>query len=201
LKQSVYICGDSFCASDLDYPEITPWHELIPNSRTLAVNCASNLLIGQQVDQAIKDKAEFIIVSFTSSLRSEIIWDGKVTPFSWLSLDDTTPFDHKTLDALRKVFNHVDLSTEIKRSERIIESTLSRLVDSRIPFCFDQGGFEHPSYGGVGTYFIKYDQYRSKYCLWDYAPRGYHRPYFHIEDQSIHNEIAEYYTKKLLSNQ
>jgi len=197
----IYICGDSFGSSDKDYPEVTPWHELIPKSKTLAFNCASNLLIRQQVDQAIKDKAKFIIVSFTSSLRSEIMWNGKITPFSWLSLDDTTPFDRKTLDALKKIFTHIDLSTEIKRNESIIKFTLDSLIDSNIPFCFDQGGFEHPSYGKVGTYFTKYNQYRSKYCLWDYASRGYHRPYFHIEDQSIHNMIADYYNNFIQGRQ
>jgi hypothetical protein len=32
-------------------------------------------------------------------------------------------------------------------------------------FKFDQGGFEHPSYGGAGKYLNKYEEYRSKYCL------------------------------------
>jgi len=189
----IYICGDSWCSSDPDYPEITPWHELIPNSKTLAFNCASNLLISEQVNQAINNNASHIIVSFTSSLRSELLWKDEVVPFSWLSLDNTTPFDQSTLNSLREIFERIDLSTEIKRNELIIESTLQRLVDSSIPFLFDQGGFEHPSYGGSNTYFAKFDQYRSKYSLWDYAGRGYHRPYFHIEDQNIHNMIADYY--------
>lgn len=193
MKQSVYICGDSFCTSDPEYPKITPWHELIPNAKTLGRNCASNLLISQQVQQAIDQNPKFIIVSFTSSLRSEIIWDGEVTPFSWLSLDHTTPFDQKTLDTLRLMFDKIDLNTEIARNKLIIESTLIMLSNSNVPFKFDQGGFEHPSYGGVGTYFKEFNEHRSKYCLWDYAERGYHRPYFHIEDQIIHNEIAEYY--------
>jgi len=193
----IYICGDSFCSSDPDYPEITPWHELISNSKTLAFNCASNLLISQQVNTAIAQKPDFIIVGFTSSLRSELLWENKVTPFSWLSLDDTTPFDQLTLTALRGIFEKIDLSTEIKRNELIIEATLQRLVDSGIPFLFDQGGFEHPSYGGSNTYFTKFKQYQSNYCLWDYADRGYHRPYFHIEDQAIHTQIADYYIKKI----
>lgn len=196
--RSVYICGDSFCSSDSDFPEITPWHELIPNSKTLAFNCASNFLISQQVNIAIDQQPDAIIIGFTSSLRTELLWENKVIPFSWLSLDDTTPFDQPTLDALRLIFENIDLSTEIKRNELIIEATLQRLVDSGIPFKFDQGGFEHPSYGGVGNYFHKFEKYRSKYCLWDYAGRGYHRPYFHIEDQNIHNMIAEYYIKELI---
>lgn len=193
MKQSVYICGDSFCTSDPEYPQITPWHELIPNAKTLGRNCASNLLIYQQAHKAIKENADYIIVSFTSSLRSEIMWNGEITPFSWLSLDHTTPFDHETLNVLKKLFDKINLNIEIVRNKLIIESTLIMLSKSTIPFKFDQGGFEHPSYGGVGTYFKEFDEHRSKYCLWDYAERGYHRPYFHIEDQTIHNEIAKYY--------
>ena len=199
MTQYVYICGDSFCASDPEYPKITPWHELIPDAKTLGRNCASNLLISQQVQQAIDQNPKFIIVSFTSSLRSEIIWDGEVTPFSWLSLDHTTPFDQKTLDTLRQMFDKIDLNTEIARSKLIIESTLQRLVDSNIPFLFGQGGFEHPSYGGVGTYFTKYDQYRSELCLWDYADTRTHRPYYHITDQTVHNKIAKYFKEKINS--
>ena len=193
MKQSVYICGDSFCASDLDYPEITPWHEQVEGAISLGRVCASNLLIAQQVNKAIRSDADFIIVEFTSSLRSELLWKGEVVPFSWLSLDDTTPFDDKTLTMLKQKFEYVDLNTEIERNKLIINATLTNLASSDIPFLFDQGGFEHPSYGGVGTYFKEFDEYRSKYCLWDYADKRTHRPYFHIEDQSIHDMIADYY--------
>ena len=86
-----------------------------------------------------------------------------------------------------------DLDLAIHRDKLIIEATLQRLVDSGIPFLFDQGGLEHPSYGGVGTYFIKYNEYRSKHCLWDHANTRDLRPYFHIQDQSIHDMIADYY--------
>jgi hypothetical protein len=197
----IYICGDSFCASDPEYPEITPWHEQIYNVTNLGRVCASNLLIAQQVNKAIQSDADFIIVEFTSSLRSELLWKGEVVPFSWLSLDDTTPFDDETLTMLKQKFEYVDLNTEIERNKLIIEATLQRLVDSNIPFLFDQGGFEHPSYGGVGTYFNKYNQYRSKYCLWNYADNRTHRPYFHIQDQSIHNMIAEYYNNFIQGRQ
>jgi len=193
LTTSVYICGDSFCTSDPEYPEITPWHELIPNAKTLGRNCASNLLISQQVNQAINANADYIIVSFTSSLRSEILWNDEVTPFSWLSLDSTTPFDKETLASLKQLFDKVDLNTEIVRNKLIIDATLTMLVESKISFLFDQGGFEHSSYNGVGNYFERYEKYRSKYCLWDYALRGYSRPYFHITDQTIHNEISDYF--------
>lgn len=194
MTKSVYICGDSFYCSDQE-STIVPWHELIECTR-LAIVCASNLLISLQVNQAIEQRADFIIVGFTSSLRSELMFDGKLVPFSWLSLDETTPFDQTTIDNLKQLFDKIDLDTEVKRNELIIEATLQRLVDSAIPFLFDQGGFEHKSYGGVGEYFSKFNQFRSKVCLWDHADTRIHRPYFHITDQTIHTQIADYYVNE-----
>ena len=194
----IYICGDSFCVSDAAYLEIIPWHEQLPKHKNLARKCASNYLISQQIEQAINECASYIIVTFTSSLRSELHYNGELIPFSWLSLDSTTPFDQEQLNLLKQQYLHIDLDTEIRKNRLIIEASLQRLVDSKISFIFDQGGFEHPSYGGVGKYFIKFEQYRSQYNLWDYSTTRSHRPYFHIQDQQIHNKIAEYYNEQII---
>lgn len=193
MRKSVYICGDSFYCSDQE-STIVPWHEQFERT-SLAQVCASNLLISLQVEQAIEKQADFIIVGFTSSLRSELMFNGELVPFSWLSLDETTPFDQTTIDNLKQLFDNIDLRTEVKRNQLIIEATLQKLVDSNISFSFDQGGFEHKSYGGVGEYFTKYNQYRARVCLWDHADVRTHRPYFHITNQTIHTQIADYYTK------
>ena len=195
MSKSVYICGDSFYCSDHD-SIIVPWHEQFERT-SLAQVCASNLLISLQVEQAIEKQADFIIVGFTSSLRSELMFEDKLVPFSWLSLDETTPFDQTTINNLKQLFNNIDLDTEVKRNKLVIEATLQKLVDSKIAFLFDQGGFEHKSYEGVGQYFAKFDQYRSKVCLWDHADVRQHRPYFHITNQTIHTQIADYYTKMI----
>jgi hypothetical protein len=193
----IYICGDSFAVSDNDYPETTPWHELLTNTVNLARVCASNFLIHQQVLQAIEARADYIIVLFTSSLRSELKINDKLIPFSWLSLDHTTPFSQEQLTILRDYYTLVDVDTEIQKNKILIESTLQLLVDSQISFKFDQGGFEHPGYGGVGTYFTKYNNYRSIYCLWDYAKTRSHRPYYHITDNSVHKQVANYYYNEI----
>ena len=55
-----------------------------------------------------------------------------------------------------------DLTTSIYESKCIIENTLQKLVDSNIPFLFDQGGFEHAKFGGKPEkYFTKYRKYFS----------------------------------------
>lgn len=219
----IYICGDSFCASDPEYPEITPWHEQINNSTNLGIVCANNQLISLQVEQAIKQQAKFIIVEFTSVTRNIVQYtdqkqDNLLDRFYSLTEQDNTNKDltsytiwstktalalsqeqRNLLDSYNE--NFFDIDVAIHRDSLIIEATLQRLVDSDIPFLFDQGGFEHPSYGGVGTYFTKYDKYRSGLCLWDYADTRTHRPYFHIQDQSIHDTIAEYYNNFILDKQ
>ena len=215
MKQSVYICGDSFCASDKEYSDITPWHEQINNTKNLGIVCANNQLINLQVERAIEEQASMIIVEFTSVTRDIVQFTNKKQDnlldrfYSLTSSDNSntdltsyTMWSTKTalaltqeqrdqLDSYNKNFFDIDIA--IHRDRLIIEATLQRLVDSGIPFLFDQGGFEHASYGGVETYFIKYNQYRSELCLWDYADTRSHRPYFHITDQSVHDMIADYY--------
>jgi len=210
----IYICGDSFCASDPEYPKILPWHEQIKNSINLSRVCASNLLISLQVERAIRKKAKAIIVEFTSVTRNEVKFNHQthkdlydrfynmtnpsskadLSTYTVLTIEDAfalTKEQQNLLKEYNKEFFDLDLA--IHRDKLIIEATLQKLVDSGIPFKFDQGGFEHKSYGGVGSYFNKYEYYRSKYCLWDYANTRDLRPYFHIQDQSIHDKIAEYY--------
>ena len=211
--QSVYICGDSFTVDDQDYAH-TPWTKQL-DAVSLGSVCANNQLIALQVEHAIKQQAKFIIVEFTSVTRDIVQYteqkqDSLFDRFYSLTEQDNTDKDltsytiwstktalaltqeqRDQIDSYNK--NFFDIDVAIHRDSLIIEATLQRLVDSNIPFQFDQGGFEHPSYGGVGTYFTKYDQYRSKLCLWDYADTRTHRPYYHITDQTIHDNLANYY--------
>ena len=90
----------------------------------------------------------------------------------------------------------LDLDREIYRNKCIIESVLLRLVDSELPFLFDQGGFEHTKFGATLEYFKGWNFYRSRYNLWVHGDSKLHRPYFHITDQDTHNEIAKYYREK-----
>jgi hypothetical protein len=110
------------------------------------------------------------------------------------SLDSTTPFTNKQLNLLREFHTECfDLELAIYENQLIIEAVLQRLVDSGCEFCFDQGGFEHPWYGGQKRYFEKFDQYRSRFNLWDHASTRSYRPYYHIQDAEIHQRVADYY--------
>jgi cytidyltransferase-like protein len=140
--------------------------------------------------------ANFIRVNFTSCTRGEFVDNNEIIPYTRINtVGDQLPKEIRTVVDMytMQVFN---LELEIYKNKCLIESVLQRLVDSGIPFSFDQGGFEHPTFGATQTYFTKYNAYRSKYNLWDYGDSKIHRPYFHITKQLVHNEIAEYYREK-----
>ena len=197
MKPQLYICGDSFGVPDPEYgacwvdylAQLIPTHDIINLSRV----CASNLLISQQVDQAI-GHADQIIVLCTASTRSQTRLNGHVVPYSIHSLDATTPFDQDQLKILTQhTREFFDLELCIYENKCIIESMLQRLTDSNRPFLWDQGGFEHAHYGGTKQYFHKWYWHRSSRNLWDYTTTRQHRPYYHITDDRVHREVASSY--------
>jgi hypothetical protein len=198
MKKRVYICGDSFCVSD---PEYGPcWVDYLAQQHSvtnLACVSATNLMISMQVDQAIAESADYIIVQGTACTRSQTRHNGAVVPFSYHTVDQTTtPFDSTQLKILKQYYTEFfDLELAVYENKCIIENTLHKLVQSSIPFLFDQGGFEHSSFGSTNIYFEQFDQYRSKINLWDYARTRSYRPYYHIVDSDVHKHVAEYYTK------
>lgn len=190
----IYICGDSFGVPD---PEYGPaWMECIGPVTNLCRVSASNLLIAQQVEHALEQGAQKIIVLFTSSTRSEKIENGVTIPFSWHTASTTTTFDARQLQILRDYFVEFhDLGLAIYTNQCIIEHTLACLDRSGIDYVWDQGGFEHPSMGGR-VCFTEYNSTRSDLCLWDFARTREYRPYYHITDARIHQDIATYYKER-----
>ena len=216
MKQ-VYICGDSFSVTDPEYgpcwvdilqEKLKDTATLIPLSRV----CASNLLISLQVDKAIT-AADFIICHLTSSTREEAqlkrqtiekdlfyrFKQNELTVYSIHSLTRTMPQFNKEQLAIVKTYQSefFDLELSIYKNQCIIENILQKLKNSKIPFLFDQGGFEHPSMGATCKYFNNFDQYRSSINLWDYSATRDYRPYYHIRDSSTHQIIADYYFNQI----
>lgn len=219
--KTVYICGDSFASIDADYPGVS-WTEQLLNMLdvrivNLSFVAASNLLISIQVERAIKEQADYIICLGTTVTREELklpteqqhtdlldrFWSfqnnrpGKdLMSYSWLTIENY-PVDQ----ALVRKFHtqYFDLDLAIYRNRCIIENTLQKLTDSGIPFLFDQGGFEHRSFGGVdNNYFGKYKNNISAINLWDYAVGKKNlKPYFHFTDPATHKTIAEYYADQI----
>lgn len=215
----IYVCGDSFGTTDPEYPGqswIEKFEQKIGIITNLSSVCASNLLISLQVEKAIANSADFIIYLATSCTRNHVQinnsisldllskFDGKdLICYSLHSINDTTPFTDAQKQILKRYhteFFNLDLA--IYESRLIIEHTLQKLVNSKIPFIFDQGGFEHPSFSGhTHKYFDNYLQYKSQYCLWDYAiEKRPYRPYFHITDVAITDTVADYYYQQIMKN-
>lgn len=197
----IYICGDSFCVSDPDYGPC--WTDIL-SQRFHAVNLAktgaTNLLIAQQVDKAIAARAQFVIVHGTSVTRGEKFVNGQYVPFSFHTASKiTTPFSERQLQILKDYFTEFfDLELAILQNKITIEHTLQSLVESGIPFRFDQGGFEHANFGNVKTgYFSKFDQWRSAFNLWDFTTSRSFRPYYHIQDVNVHHMVADYYIEQI----
>lgn len=226
--KSLYICGDSFGYPDPEYgsfwvdflkDKIRNNYQVINLSRV----CASNLQISLQIDQAIYNRADFIIYLMTTSTREEVkhrletdpkdlanrftnVADQKsdtdITSYSVFSLDHTTVLENQQLDLLKEYHtSFFDLELTIYKNEIIIEGVLSRLQQSKIPFVYDQGGFENPKFTGTQDkiYFKNYLKHRSQINLWNFVHSKKHRPYYHIEDKKIHCDIAEYYYQRILN--
>lgn len=197
----IYICGDSFGVSDLEYGNC--WADIIASQFSTCNLCqiaATNLLIAQQVDQAIAANANFIVVQFTSVTRSEKLHNGKYFPFSYHTANtETTPFSKSQLQILREYYTEFfDLKLAIYQNAITVEHTLQKLVDSEIPFCFSQGGFEHANFHPMATnYFAKFNHWRSGINLWDYTVTREYRPYYHITDRLIHQQVADYYIEEI----
>jgi hypothetical protein len=190
----------------------------------LSIVCASNFLIRLQVERAIQHAADFIIMLCSSSIRGQ----GKINNhgrgelldrfyqigvidnnnkdlacFSLQSIDETCVFSPDQMDILLSYYRDIhSLELAIMENQFIIESSLYRLRDSGIPFTWDQGGFENPNYGAImhEHYFSEFQQWKSEKNIWNFMPRTKsHRPYFHITDPTTHNELAQYYCRKIIN--
>lgn len=220
---TLYICGDSYAVPDPVYGKC--WVELLAdqiktkfNVINLARVCASNLQISSQVDRAIQNKADFIICLFTTSTRDDVQHrkvnkkefaqrytniandtnDTDLTSYSVFSLDNTTVMSDLQLSILRQYHaEFFDLNLTVYKNEILIEGILSRLKNSGIPFVYDQGGFENAKFVDTKDkiYFTDYLEYKSPVNLWNFTHSKKHRPYYHIEDLSIHKNVADYYSK------
>lgn len=228
--KKVYICGDSFGTDDPEFG-VESWSYKLTNrlkNTADVINqsrvCASNLHIALQVDHAIDQSADFIIYMATSSTRDlvklhprkhqanlldrivDIVDPSEepdLTPYSYYSLNHTTLFNPSQLLILKEYnLEFFDLDVEVYKNQLIIEAALQRLVDSRIPFLFDRGGFEHSSFQSSATveYFLKYSEFFSDINVWDFAitKKMSHRPYSHITDVSVNEKIANYYHDEII---
>lgn len=216
--QHLVICGDSFAVTDPEYGPM--WvdllGELLPQTKitNLAQVGASNGLISLQVDRALTLNPTHIAVLFTSSTRDSVRTapssadlltqhqTGALVPYAVPTLTTLEPY--WTLDQRRKLksawLEFRDLDWEIYLNSCVIESVLRRLADRSVTWRWDQGGFEHASFGGKQRYFAEFDPWRAPVCLWDLSPGRAYRPYYHITDADQHRTVAHSYKTWITGN-
>jgi hypothetical protein len=191
----------------------------------LSISCASNLLIRLQVDYAIEQSADFVILLGTSCTRDQgrakeqsnnfdhiyqrfarigekdTHSDSRdLACYSMLSINNSCVFSESDQQILKEYHSRLfDLDLAIVHNKFLIESSLYTLVNNRIPFLFDQGGFENPIFGNVSkTYFNQFDAYRSEINMWTLSKGLPGETHKHILDPMIHGKIFQYYCQKIL---
>lgn len=221
-KMKLYICGDSFCTEDREFGNnwVTM---LINNNPNLDIvnlaSCgASNYLIYLQVKQALAENCDFLIYNATSSIRQEFsikednvandsvkrYWstnnatnDASMICGSWLTIERHYKEILQTEQAdeiLTFYKKYVDLPSLIEKNFIFIAHTLDLLDRSQIKWAWSQGGFEHKNFSN--NQYPEFDQYREKECpknLWDYYVRDQIRPWYHVTDQTVHQNVCKNY--------
>jgi len=179
---------------------------------------ASNYLIYLQVKQALASNCDFIIYNATSSIRQEfsIKQDSFTkddvsryhnmnnsntnTPMicgSWLGIDRHYKdlINSKQANEILTFYKkYVDLPSLIEKNFIFIAHTLDLLDRSQINWAWSQGGFEHKNFSD--NQYPQFDQYRKKECpenLWDHYVRDQIRPWYHVTDRTVHQNVCKSY--------
>jgi hypothetical protein len=191
----------------------------------LSSSGASNYLIYLQVKEAIKQNANYIIYNATSSIRNEFKFrdDLEITDSvaryhnsadadvssasmicgSWLYLSKhysniVNPEQADCVDLFFK--NFVDLPNLIEKNFIFILHTLSLLNNSNLTgWAWSRGGFEHSNFKNSRSYW-DFSLYKNKECsinLWDYYDPKKTRPWFHVTDHQVHQNVCNQYLAML----
>lgn len=184
---NIYSCGCSFMSLDSDYPgthftEIVS-KQLTGNLTSLARPGSSNFYIALQVDHAIQQRPDLILVLFTNYDRIEILKPNQVydvkqgykeigkTAMSNVITNyiDQSLVEEPKKDALKKWFGEVyDFGLAFHRDYYLCLGVLSRLEQSRIPFVFNFGGMRYFSVDSE-VWWKNHSNSMAKLNPWDYT--------------------------------
>jgi len=189
---------------------------------------ASNYLIYLQVKEAIKQQANYIICNFTSSFRNEFSIDTLYPKYDsldryWNILEANKPastvccswispwefkknnIDIFSQDDVMQIIDffkkRIDIPSLIEKNYIFINYTLQLLKLTNISFAWSQGGFEHKKFDNS----VEWDfaSYKDKECninLWDYGNSQVTRPYYHVTNKQILQDVCNEYTNMLNLN-
>jgi hypothetical protein len=226
MNKSLYICGDSFCCLDPEYaknwPELLLSKVNNINVVNLASPAASNYLIYLQVKHALDQKCDYIIYNATSSIRHEFIlnknmdstdnmlryWDlsnpdnnKSMISMSWLNPQNTASqvLNKKIIKQHAEYFtNYIDLPSMIEKNFIFINYTLELLNKSNVIWAWNRGGFEHKNFKSTQHYnFSNWHEKESKINMWDYYDSSVIRPYYHVTNKQILQDVCNEYINML----
>jgi hypothetical protein len=221
---TLYVCGDSFCSDDPDYPggwlsEFQKQHnnlEII----SLASPGASNFQIYLQVKEALDKHCDYLIYHATSSIRYEFIVDHfaekehgyknfwnrseptqarKMLCTSWVTPENSLCLTDKQVDTIKQFYkNFVDLDTEIEKNYLFICATLDLIASKKIKnWVWSRGGFEHKSFLAGKNWKFAYSEQEAEINLWDYYDSSEARPFYHISNLEIIKTACKCYSNML----
>lgn len=227
MKKTLYVCGDSFCSLDPDYPggwvvELQKRHPSLEIT-SLASPGASNFLIYLQVKQALAVQCDYLIYHATSSVRHEFVanpsanknpghenfWNRSYPDqpkhllcTSWLTPEHSLFLDDEQAKSIRNFYKkYIDPDTEIEKNYLFIRSTLDLIASSSVKnWIWSRGGFEHKNFISSKPWQFDHTAYETTLNLWDYYDRSLTRPFYHISDMSIINTACELYSNMLQLN-
>jgi len=222
--KTLYICGDSFCSIDIEYPggwatQFQKTHDTL-DVINLASPGASNFQIYLQVKEALKNNCEYLIYHATSSVRNEFVINHSAEKFpgyknywnrsfpdqdrqmictSWLTPENTLYLDQSQANLIKTFFkNFINIDTEVEKNYLFICSTLELINSSKVKnWIWSRGGFEHKNFTDSKIWNFGYKDREATYNLWDHYDATITRPFYHISDPTIIKTACDHYSTML----
>jgi len=204
----ILICGDSYCTSDPDYPNLH-WSEKILNQSSdyevcnMAYGGCSNAMIVLQLLQGLPLHPDFVILSFTTDTRYELDKDTNAVPGD-LTVAELSDYQKRRFTTNMHENNSIVDRWMVEARSEIFEKLknyfficfcLQTLDQRKIPFAFSLGGFEYQQdYTAflnstyVYNFLNDYRQQELKTNLWYFGQKK--KPWFHVDDARIQSLFA-----------
>lgn len=209
----ILVCGDSYCITDPNYPELH-WSEKLLNSSAdfevcnLASGGSSNALITLQLLQGLQLKPDFVIFSFTHDHRYEFDNDVDAVPLSLTAEElahyqkqrySTSVYKERNQEKIqllnRWAVDAASTNMEKLKNYFYISFCLNTCQLENIPFCFSLGGFEYQQdytnlirSNYVKNYIVQHKDHELATNLWYHGTKP--QPVFHVDNDNIQTLFA-----------
>jgi hypothetical protein len=204
----ILVCGDSFSATDPDFPGLH-WTEKIldfsPDFEVcnLAHGGCSNAMITLQLLQGLNLNPNFVIVAFTNENRYELDKDPSILPTD-LTVQGLSTYQHnryttnmyvKDAGIEKWMAGKCSENFEKLKNYFYISFCLQTLRQHNIPFAFSLGGFEYQqdytaliNSNYVYNFIKDYTANELKTNLWYYGSES--TPTYHVSNDQVQTLYA-----------